>query len=77
VLDEGSLAAALERVGNDGDVLLVLRAADDLDRIRHASNAPNISFLLGDPDVLPLTDASVDFVVGAADGTDVARVLRR
>jgi ubiquinone/menaquinone biosynthesis C-methylase UbiE len=57
-------------------VIVVDESADALARIRAGCRAPNVLFLLGTADVLPLPDRSVDAVFGG-DGPDVARVLRR
>ena len=70
-----SLAAALERAGPDGDVVVVDDSPDELALLRAGCDAPNVFFFLGNADVLPLPDATVDAVLGG-DGDDVARVLR-
>src|SRR5205809_769455 len=56
-LGGGSLASALEQAGPDGDVIVVVPAPDDLARVRAGCSAPNVAFLLGNGDVLPLLDA--------------------
>ncbi len=77
---------AVERVGPDGDVLAIDISVDVLDELRAHANAPNISYLVGSADVLPLPDASVDAVVTrsvliyvddkAEAAREFARVLR-
>jgi ubiquinone/menaquinone biosynthesis C-methylase UbiE len=71
-----ALASALAEAGRDGDVLVVDWDVDALERLRGECRSPNVFFLLGDGDVLPLPDRSVDAVVGGT-GEDVERVLRR
>jgi ubiquinone/menaquinone biosynthesis C-methylase UbiE len=54
---------AVERVGPDGDVIALDVSVDALDELRANTSAPNISYLVGQADVLPLRDASVDAVL--------------
>jgi ubiquinone/menaquinone biosynthesis C-methylase UbiE len=70
-----ALASALAEAGADGDVLVVEWDVDTLERLRQECRAPNVSFLIGSAEVLPLPDRSVDAVVGGS-GADVERVLR-
>jgi ubiquinone/menaquinone biosynthesis C-methylase UbiE len=75
------LAALAARVGPTGDVLAVDESVDVLEELRGGSRAPNVFYLLGSADVLPLTDASVDEVsVRSLATTEAAeeffRVLR-
>jgi ubiquinone/menaquinone biosynthesis C-methylase UbiE len=58
-------------------VIVVDDSVDVLERLRHDCAAPNVSYLIGNADVLPLPDAFVDAVLGADRGADVGRVLRR
>ena len=55
--------AAVERVGPDGEVVALDISVDVLDELRRNAAAPNISYLVGRADVLPLLDGSVDVVV--------------
>jgi hypothetical protein len=68
------------RVAPDGDVIVVDESVDVLEELRAHTRAPNVFYLLGWPDVLPLPDASVDEVVGPPPSADaqqeLARVLR-
>lgn len=54
---------------------------DALEQLRARTLAPNVFYLLGCAEVLPLPDASVDEVVGPAPTAvgerELARVLRR
>jgi ubiquinone/menaquinone biosynthesis C-methylase UbiE len=54
---------AVSRVGPDGDVLAFDSSVDALEELRAKTSAPNISYLLGSANVLPLPDESVDAVV--------------
>jgi len=56
-------------VGPEGDVLVVDESVDALELLRRETLAPNVFYLLGSIEVLPLTDASVDEVLA----TDVLR----
>jgi arsenite methyltransferase len=77
---------AVERVGTDGDVIALDISVDALDELRRLTTAPNVSYLVGQAEVLPLADASVDAVVTrsvliyvedkAEAAREFARVLR-
>ncbi|HEU5279672.1 MAG TPA: methyltransferase domain-containing protein [Gaiellaceae bacterium] len=54
---------AVERVGPDGDVIALDISVDALEELRANTTAPNISYLVGRADVLPLTDGSADAVL--------------
>jgi arsenite methyltransferase len=54
---------ALERVGADGDVIAVDISVDCLEELRRVTTAPNMFFLIGSADVLPLPDDSADAVL--------------
>ena len=54
---------AAERVGPDGDVIALDISVDALEELRANALAPNIAYLVGRADVLPLPNASVDAVV--------------
>jgi ubiquinone/menaquinone biosynthesis C-methylase UbiE len=76
-----TVGALADRVAPDGDVLLVDESPDVLERARHATAAPNVFYLLGSLDVLPLVDVSVDEVLATgvlrADGArECFRVLQ-
>jgi ubiquinone/menaquinone biosynthesis C-methylase UbiE len=61
-----SVAELAERVAPDGDVLVVDDSVDELERLRRETTAPNVSYLIGALDVLPLTDSSVDEVLATS-----------
>ena len=67
---------ALRRGGEDADVIVVDPEAASLERLETAILDPRVWFMIGDGEVLPLPDASVDVVLGAEDTPEVARVLR-
>jgi ubiquinone/menaquinone biosynthesis C-methylase UbiE len=54
---------AVDRVGADGDVLAIDISVDTLEQLRRLATSPNISYLVGSADVLPLPDESVDATV--------------
>jgi ubiquinone/menaquinone biosynthesis C-methylase UbiE len=74
---------AVERVGADGDVIAIDISVDALEELRGNTAAPNIFYLLGSADVLPLPDASLDAVVTRSviiyvhDKAEVAREFQR
>jgi SAM-dependent methyltransferase len=55
--------AASRRVGIDGDVIALDISVDALEELRSTTAAANISYLVGQADVLPLPDETVDAVV--------------
>jgi SAM-dependent methyltransferase len=77
---------AVDRVGPDGDVIALDISVDALEELRGQTRAPNISYLVGQADVLPLRDESVDALVTrsvliyvddkAEAAREFARVLR-
>jgi ubiquinone/menaquinone biosynthesis C-methylase UbiE len=76
-----SVAALAERVAPEGDVLVVDRSVDALERLREIMTASNVFYLVGSMDVLPLTDGSADEILAIAIPSEDAmaeffRVLR-
>lgn len=76
-----SVAALAERVAPEGDVLVVERSVDVLERLRQSTTASNVFYLVGSMDVLPLTDASADEILASTVPSEDAaaeffRVLR-
>jgi ubiquinone/menaquinone biosynthesis C-methylase UbiE len=68
-------------VAPEGDVLVVDRSVDALERLRKATTASNVFYLVGSMDVLPLTDAAADEILASSvPNSDAAaeffRVLR-
>lgn len=65
VLDVGAgtgllTLGAVERVGPDGEVVALDPSVDCLEELRREATAPNVTYLVGDAEVLPLPDVSVD-----------------
>ena len=58
-------------------MIVVDESVDVLEELRARTRAPNVFYLLGWPEVLPLPDASVDEVVGPPPGPDAKRELAR
>ena len=76
------IAALAEDVAPDGDIVVVDRSVDRLESLRHASKEPDVTYLVGESEVLPLTDQSVDLVWSAetpeaGTASEFFRVLRR
>ena len=65
----------LGRAGDDGDVIALDPSVDALERLEAAVRDPRLWFLLGDAEIVPLPDSSVDEIVGGAS-VDLERVLR-
>jgi ubiquinone/menaquinone biosynthesis C-methylase UbiE len=55
--------AAADRVTPGGDVLAIDISVDALEELRKVCAAPNVFYLVGSADVLPLPDESVDVVL--------------
>jgi len=55
--------AAADQVAPDGDVLAVDVSVDALEELRRICAAPNIFYLVGSAEVLPMTNESVDVVL--------------
>jgi ubiquinone/menaquinone biosynthesis C-methylase UbiE len=53
-------------VAPEGDVLVVDRSVDALERLRKATTASNVFYLVGSMDVLPLTDAAADEILATS-----------
>jgi ubiquinone/menaquinone biosynthesis C-methylase UbiE len=70
-------APLAERVAPDGDVLVVDESVDALEELRAKTRAPNVFYLVGWPEVLPLPDKSVDEVVGRPPTPEAEREFTR
>lgn len=74
---------AVELVGPDGHVIALDVSVDALETLRANAGAPNMSYLVGRADVLPLPDESVDAVVTRSvliyvdDKAEAAREFQR
>ena len=76
VLDGALLGEALAQAG-DEDVIVLDLSASRLEELEREARDPRVSYLIGDPSVLPLPDASVDRALGAGVEAELRRVLRR
>ncbi len=74
---DGEIEAALYVLGPDGAVVVVDASSEHLERLQDTCADPRVSYLIGDGEVLPVPDASVDVVLGDASAAEVERVLRR
>jgi ubiquinone/menaquinone biosynthesis C-methylase UbiE len=68
VLDVGAgtgllALGAVGRVGRDGDVFALDPSVDALEELRRVTEAPQLWYLIGDAEVVPLPDALVDVAV--------------
>jgi ubiquinone/menaquinone biosynthesis C-methylase UbiE len=61
-----SISELAERVAPEGDVLVVDRSVDTLERLRESTTASNVFYLVGSMEVLPLTDASVGEILATS-----------
>ena len=75
VLDGALLGEALAQAG-DEDVIVLDLSASRLEELEREARDPRVSYLIGDPSVLPLPDASVDIALGAGVEAELRRVLR-
>jgi ubiquinone/menaquinone biosynthesis C-methylase UbiE len=77
VLDGDLLGEAFAGLGDDELVIVVDPSADRLEELERRFPDPRITFLIGDGEVLPIPDASVDRVLGEGSEAELRRVLRR
>ena len=75
VLDGELLGDALAGAGDEA-VILVDRSAERLEQCEREARDPRAFFLIGDPEVLPLPDGSVDSAVGKGVEPELRRVLK-
>jgi hypothetical protein len=75
VLDGALLGDALERAG-DEDVIVIAHSAAELELLERELPDSRVFYLIGDPEVLPLPDGSVDTAVGEGVEPELHRVLR-
>jgi ubiquinone/menaquinone biosynthesis C-methylase UbiE len=72
----GLVEEALASGGPDADVIVIDPAVASLEALEQALADPRVWFLIGDAEVLPLPDASVDVVLGGSETTELERVCR-
>jgi ubiquinone/menaquinone biosynthesis C-methylase UbiE len=73
--DRGLVADALGRLGED-DLFVLDGSAGRLHVLEEQTGDPRVWFMIGDAEVIPLPDGSVDEVVGAEASLEVDRVTR-
>jgi ubiquinone/menaquinone biosynthesis C-methylase UbiE len=74
--DEELVGDALARLGEDDGAIVVLDpSAGALEALERAVRDPRVWYQIGDAEVVPLPDRSVDEAMGERSG-DVERVLR-
>jgi hypothetical protein len=73
--DPELVAGVLDRLGDD-DVIVLDESARRLEGLLDALADPRVWFMIGDPEVIPLPDRTVDEVVGESSSSEVARVTR-
>jgi hypothetical protein len=77
VLGAEAARASLDAFDGYDEILILEASVDELERLLAELADPRLDYLLGELPVLPLPDASVDRLIGAAaDDPEVARVLK-
>jgi len=76
VLDGDLLGQALEQLAADELLIVVDSSADRLEELEERYPDPRITFLIGDREVIPVPDGSVDKVLGEGSESELRRVLR-
>jgi ubiquinone/menaquinone biosynthesis C-methylase UbiE len=74
--ERGPVEEALERGGPDADVIVIDPSVPRLEALERSLADPRVWFLIGDGEVLPLPDASVDAVIGGGETAELERVCR-
>jgi ubiquinone/menaquinone biosynthesis C-methylase UbiE len=75
VLDGDLLGRALEQLAPDELLIVVDPSADRLEELGKRYPDPRITFLIGDGEVIPVPDGSVDKVLGEGSESELRRVL--
>jgi hypothetical protein len=73
--DAAVVAGALGGIGDD-DLIVLEGSADVLERMEDEICDPRVWFMIGDAEVIPLPDESVDEVVGVPASPEVDRITR-
>jgi hypothetical protein len=73
--DPAVVAAALGELGDD-DLIVLEGSAGALERMEDEIADARVWFMIGDAEIIPLPDGSVDEVVGVPASPEVARVTR-
>ena len=77
VLDGDLLPEALGQATEDELLIVIDSSADRLEELERRFPDPRITWLIGDGEVIPIPDASVDRVLGGGTESELRRVLRR
>jgi ubiquinone/menaquinone biosynthesis C-methylase UbiE len=77
VLDGDLLDDAFAQLGDDELLIVIDPSADRLEELERRFPDPRITFLIGDGEVIPLPDGSVDAVLGEGSAAETRRVLRK
>jgi ubiquinone/menaquinone biosynthesis C-methylase UbiE len=77
VLDGDLLDDAFAQLGDDELLIVIDPSADRLEELERRFPDPRITFLIGDGEVIPLPDRSVDKVLGEGSAAETRRVLRK
>ena len=75
VLDTDLLTEALASAG-DEDIYVVDRSAARLEAVERVASDPRAFYLIGEAEILPLPDASVDSALGEGVEPELSRVLK-
>jgi ubiquinone/menaquinone biosynthesis C-methylase UbiE len=73
--DSSLVEGALADLG-DEDLVVVDASVERLEAIEEEVEDPRVWFMIGDAEVIPLPDDSVDEVVGISGSSEVERVTR-
>ena len=76
VLDGDLLPEALAQLAEDELLIVIDRSAHRLEELAERFPDPRITFLIGDGEVIPVPDGSVDMVLGEGSESELRRVLR-
>lgn len=76
VLDGDLVGDALSTLGEDELIIVIDPSASRLEAMRERYPDSRVTWLIGDGQVIPIPDASVDRVLGEGSESEIARVLR-
>jgi hypothetical protein len=74
--EEARVRTALARAGEEEDVIVLDPTAAALEAARRTFPDPRLWLAIGDADVIPLPDRSVDEVIGDVPDAELARIRR-
>jgi ubiquinone/menaquinone biosynthesis C-methylase UbiE len=74
--DSGLVADELARMGAEDDVIVLDQSPERLEILEDEVADPRVWFMIGDAEVIPLPDRSVDEVLGVPESPEVERVTR-